>query len=113
MHGHQLRLSAGEDILLPKANPICKGNIMQNTKITEYQRQSGIIKGTDTRYIKRDFYQAWLNIVQQHGERQILSPPQISFLEMVNSQSSANRYYERQRNSFNHAAYRLPQTVRG
>jgi hypothetical protein len=89
MHGHQLRLSAGEDIILPKANPIYKGNIMQNTQITEHQRQSGIIKGTDTRYIKRDFYQAWLNIVQQHREGQILLPPQISFLEMVNSLSTA------------------------
>jgi hypothetical protein len=85
----------------------------ENTIITERQRLHGVIKGTDTRYIKSKMYQAWADIVEQYDRGEPLSSDQVNLLEMVNARSSANRHYQRQRDSFNHAAYRIPQTVRG
>jgi hypothetical protein len=85
----------------------------KNTIITEHQRLKGLISGTDTRYIKSDIYPAWSDIVQQYNRGEPLSQAQVNFLEMVNAHSSARRHYQFQRNNFNHAAYRIPQTVRG
>lgn len=83
------------------------------TEITERQRLAGIINGTDARFVKSEIYQSWLNIVQQHSQGLELSQEQVRLLELVNRESCANRHRARQRNSFNHAVYRLPQTVRG
>ena len=85
----------------------------KNTIITEHQRLKGIIRGTDTRFIKADIYPAWLNIVQQYNKSEPLTQNQVSFLEMVSAQSAALRHYQYQRDNFNHSEYRIPRTVRG
>jgi len=85
----------------------------KNTIITEYQRLKGIIRGTDTRYIKADIYPAWSDTAEQYNKAEPLSQAHVNLLELVNAHSSARRHYKFQRDNFNHAAYRIPQTVRG